>query len=1092
MRRHDFPRHIPCLRGIDSSPETMLRRFNRPSSSSVDPSVPPLAGAAGGVPAGAPSRARARPLERAFAAARSRIRAWIGGLGIRARLVMLVLGLAMPFVLYIAAMAWSQAQGEREDAMARAESTAQLIAARIDDFVADTDQMMRLIANAARDRDGASMQAYLNGVRGDVPAYVNNIGVWSVQGERIASLDARFLSLGFGIADRAYFREVLRTGALAVEAPLKSRATGDPVVLFARPVTDAQGRTIAVITASARLRELDRIIDATRALPSDAVVTLLDREGTVVARSREPDKWIGRNMTHMFDTDRFRRATGSSEILGFDGVRRISGFATPTRAPWKVYVGVPTASALSRVDAEIRATMVLGGIALVLGLLFAMIAGNGITARLRRLADDAARLEAGQLDHRSTVGGRDEVGVLGNALNRMAEALEQRTHALERSTDDLKQVTANVPVLISYIDAQQRYRFANEFHRDVFGIAPERLIGHRLRDLFPAEAYARLAPRIAEVLSGFPASFETTFNADDSAPYFLVSCFPDYADDNTVRGFYAVCQDITRRRQAEEALAARERFTQLITDTIPARITYLDTEGRVQFGNRHFAETWGAEGIDFIGRHLSELVPPHVYAQIEPHLARSLAGESLHYELSLEREGHPQHDIVRYVADLDDQGRVQGVFTISQDVTALKRLESARAESEKRVRLIADNVPAAMAYLNRHERYLFANAAFMGTFETSIEDLIGQRAADILPAEVYATTKPHIDAVLRGERQRFQRLVTRGRSRRHELVEYIPEVDASGEVTGFFALIQNITDLHDAQARVEASEQRLRRITENIPALVCYIDRERRYRFNSRYYEEWLGRPLSEVTGRTVLEVLGADTYAIDAPYMERAFAGERVEFELAHTDARGTRYVRGSYVPDFDARGEVVGIYGATSDVTSHKQFEKELARMAQYDSLTGLPNRNQFNERITAALQRMRRSGLGVGLLFLDIDGFKGINDSRGHAGGDAVLREFARRLSSSVRETDTVARLAGDEFVVILEGVHKRDECLFIARKIMAAMQRPFSVNAGDLVVTTSIGIAMTTDTAMSPDGLLQRADAALYSAKAQGRNRFEMAH
>jgi diguanylate cyclase (GGDEF)-like protein len=212
----------------------------------------------------------------------------------------------------------------------------------------------------------------------------------------------------------------------------------------------------------------------------------------------------------------------------------------------------------------------------------------------------------------------------------------------------------------------------------------------------------------------------------------------------------------------------------------------------------------------------------------------------------------------------------------------------------------------------------------------------------------------------------------------------------------------------------------------------------------------------------------------------------------MQHTDARGTRYVRGSYVPDYDSHGEVIGIYGATTDVTTHKQFEKELARMAQYDSLTGLPNRNQFNERITAALQRMRRSGLGVGLLFLDIDGFKGINDSRGHAGGDAVLREFARRLSGSVRETDTVARLAGDEFVVVLEGVHKRDECLFIARKIVAAMQRPFDVNGSELVVTTSIGIAMTTDTGLSADGLLQRADGALYTAKAQGRNRFEMAH
>jgi diguanylate cyclase (GGDEF)-like protein len=137
------------------------------------------------------------------------------------------------------------------------------------------------------------------------------------------------------------------------------------------------------------------------------------------------------------------------------------------------------------------------------------------------------------------------------------------------------------------------------------------------------------------------------------------------------------------------------------------------------------------------------------------------------------------------------------------------------------------------------------------------------------------------------------------------------------------------------------------------------------------------------------------------------------------------------------------------------------------------------------------MQRSGLAVGLLFLDIDGFKGIHDTRGHAAGDEVLREFARRLSATVRETDTVARLAGDEFVVLVEGVHRRDECLFIARKIIAAMRRPFRVGDDDLPVTTSIGIALADDPALSAEALLQRADAALYSAKAQGRDRYEMA-
>jgi len=316
-------------------------------------------------------------------------------------------------------------------------------------------------------------------------------------------------------------------------------------------------------------------------------------------------------------------------------------------------------------------------------------------------------------------------------------------------------------------------------------------------------------------------------------------------------------------------------------------------------------------------------------------------------------------------------------------------------------------------------------------------------------------------------------------------------VASDGDVSGFFALIHDVTDLHDAQARVEASEQRLRSITENIPALICYIDRDRRYRFNSRYYEEWLGQPLSAITGRTVLEVIGAATYAVDGPHIERAFGGERVDFEVEHRDERGVRYVRGSYVPDVDANGEVVGIYGATTDVTSLKAVEKQLERLAQFDALTGLPNRNQFNVRIADALARIARSGLAVGLLFIDIDGFKRVNDSRGHAAGDALLREFGARLAAAVRETDTVARLAGDEFVVILDGVHRREECQFIARKIVATMRRPMRIDGGEIVVTTSIGVAMTSDSATTPEQLLQKADAALYVAKAQGRDRYEVA-
>ena len=186
-----------------------------------------------------------------------------------------------------------------------------------------------------------------------------------------------------------------------------------------------------------------------------------------------------------------------------------------------------------------------------------------------------------------------------------------------------------------------------------------------------------------------------------------------------------------------------------------------------------------------------------------------------------------------------------------------------------------------------------------------------------------------------------------------------------------------------------------------------------------------------------------------------------------------------------------MIGVYTSSNDITPLKQVERKLERLAQNDTLTGLPNRHMFNDGIAAALRRSQRSGTQVALLFLDIDGFKRINDSLGHAAGDEVLREFARRLSSCVRATDLVARLAGDEFVIVLEGIHTREECRFIARKIIAAMRGAFRAGDSIVSVTTSIGIALAVGGATTAEALLKRADSALYAAKGLGRDTFEIA-
>lgn len=164
------------------------------------------------------------------------------------------------------------------------------------------------------------------------------------------------------------------------------------------------------------------------------------------------------------------------------------------------------------------------------------------------------------------------------------------------------------------------------------------------------------------------------------------------------------------------------------------------------------------------------------------------------------------------------------------------------------------------------------------------------------------------------------------------------------------------------------------------------------------------------------------------------------------------------------------------------------ELQALARVDTLTRLPNRYSFNEKLPQALARARRQGNIVALMFLDVDHFKAINDNFGHAVGDAVLVEFAQRLSSSVRITDTVARLAGDEFVIVLEGLRGEDEAQLVAHKIVAGLQRPFDLSGRAIQVSSSIGIAVHSEGVIEPAQLLARADSALYQAKAAGRNTF----
>ncbi len=170
--------------------------------------------------------------------------------------------------------------------------------------------------------------------------------------------------------------------------------------------------------------------------------------------------------------------------------------------------------------------------------------------------------------------------------------------------------------------------------------------------------------------------------------------------------------------------------------------------------------------------------------------------------------------------------------------------------------------------------------------------------------------------------------------------------------------------------------------------------------------------------------------------------------------------------------------------DMTVHREMEARIAHLAYHDSLTGLPNRMLFSDRFNQALAHARRHGRGVGVLFIDLDHFKAINDSLGHEAGDAVLKIVADRLARCIRATDTVARLSGDEFAVILQDVACGQDAGHVAHKVLESVRQPVTVNGQRIHTTASVGIAVYPFNATSPDVLIAQADRAMYRAKEQG--------
>jgi diguanylate cyclase (GGDEF)-like protein/PAS domain S-box-containing protein len=276
-----------------------------------------------------------------------------------------------------------------------------------------------------------------------------------------------------------------------------------------------------------------------------------------------------------------------------------------------------------------------------------------------------------------------------------------------------------------------------------------------------------------------------------------------------------------------------------------------------------------------------------------------------------------------------------------------------------------------------------------------------------------------------------------------------------------------------------------------LPGGVVACDRDLRCVVWNAWLEEVAGVPAAEVIGRRMTDAFPQlRAQGLDA-VLDRALAGEVVrlpDVRYPHPATGAIRWVTGTFSPWRDAQGALAGVAGSIHEVTDRKQLEERLQHDALHDPLTGLPNRALFTDRLMQALERAkRRPDKLFAVMFLDLDRFKAVNDTRGHAAGDELLRALAVRLQESLRGIDTVARLGGDEFAFLIEEVEGPGDATRAASRILADVAAPFPVAGRDLVTTGSVGITLGPRHYEQAADMLRDADVAMYRAKAQGRGR-----
>jgi diguanylate cyclase (GGDEF)-like protein/PAS domain S-box-containing protein len=563
-----------------------------------------------------------------------------------------------------------------------------------------------------------------------------------------------------------------------------------------------------------------------------------------------------------------------------------------------------------------------------------------------------------------------------------------------------------------------------------------------------------------------------------------------------------VAPESSRRRPARRRdldLADSLEFVTPLIETLPVAVCALDLTGRVICWNAAAAEMLGRPAVEVLGQAVPG-VDDQARAALLGTLARVRAGGGVSpAEMEVRRPDGAEVRVLALPAVLRlGDGQPGGVVAALLDVA--ERDHSLERELRRRNRFIEtilDNLPIGLA-VNALDltKVGYVNARFQEIYGNWVEG--GLRDAESFFERICPDARDR-ERILReangaGGADEYRRLqwddirVT-GRDGVSRIVQAsnipLPEHGL------MISTVQDVTDRKLAEEALRESERRYQIMAESSPVGI--------FRAVPLGHCRYVNRRWREIAGMTAERAL-ADGWLAAVHPDDREFVvstwtlcvQERRTFRSECRFKRPgglTTWVFVQAEPVFDSQDELTGYIGSVTDISERKRTEEEIRQLAYYDALTRLPNRVFFLEQLRRALDTARRNGTRVAILFCDLDDFKDVNDTLGHDRGDLLLKQIAGRLSACIRKGDTLSRLGGDEFTLLLPATSGDKEAVTVARKIKRQMARPFDLDGHEVYSTPSIGIAIYPEDGGDVSTLLKHADMAMYVAKSKGRNRYQ---